>query len=306
MKQTNRVLAILLALLMAFSVTVYAAESLTVTATYDGADLEGATVPAGGVISLVFSNNVTDASVLANNVGKIKVKNAQGEEVSVGVSDADKNTFTVTLGSDLAKGSYTLTIGKDLTAKNGLTLDQKVEYTFTVKGSGTGTGGGDKKLQLQSVTLGGEPLEGAQVQAGDKIVIAFTNGMVDNAETNFACITVKKDDGTAASYTIETNNDKSNENAKREYIVTFGENEGGNYTLVIGADVKANNGNTLGEEVTFTFTVPEAEVEPQPEPTFFARILTYLDNLFAPVKDFFVRIINYIRLYLAILWPRVA
>lgn len=299
MKQTTkitRVLAILLALLMAFSVAVCAAEALTVTATYDGADLEGATVPAGGVISLAFSNNVTDESVLDANKSRIKVKDAEGVEAAVTIDAADKNTFTVTLGSDLAKGSYTLTLGRELAAKNGLTLGQKVEYTFTVKGSGSGTGGGDKKLQLQSVTLNGEPLEGAKVQAGDKIVIAFSNGMVDNAEANFALISVKKDDGTDASYTIETNKDKSNENAKREYIVTFGENESGNYTLVIGADVKANNGNTLGEDVTVAFTVP----------TLFARILAYLDNLFAPVKDFFVGIINFIRLHLAVLRPKAA
>ena len=129
MKQTTKILSVLLALLTAFSLTAIAADALTVTsATYDGADLEGATVPAGGSITLVFSNNVTDASVLADNTDKIKVKDANDSAVSATVSASDKNTFVVTLGSDLAKGSYKLTIGKELKAKNGTTLGKKVEY----------------------------------------------------------------------------------------------------------------------------------------------------------------------------------
>ena len=291
MKQKTRVLSVLLALVMAFSLTAFAAEALTVTATYNGADLEGATVPAGSDITLAFSNNVTEESILQSNISKIKVKiknddGSEGDAVSATVSVSDKTTLIVTLGADLAKGSYVLTIGKDLTAKNGTTLGSKFERNFTVKGSGSGTGGGNNPLTVESVLVNGEPLEGKELEAGAQIVIQFARGMTDNAEANFEQISVLKADGTKAAFEIETNKDKSNENAKREYIITLGENEeGGAFTLVIGADVKANNGNTLGEDMKIAFTFKAAE-EPA-KPTFFERVKQFFVNLFAKIEAFF-------------------
>ena len=289
MKCKARVLALLLALLTAFSLTAVAADALTITsATYNGADLEGATVPAGSDVTLIFSNNVTDESVLANNISKIKVKDAEGNAASATVSAGDKNTFVVTLGSDLAKGSYTLTIGKELQAKNGTTLGQKVEYSFTVKGSGTGGGGGDNPLNVESVQVNGEPLEGAELQAGDKIVIGFSRGMTENVEANLALIKVLKEDGTAANFEAAANTDPDNANAKREYIVTLGENESGSLTLVLGKGIKANNGNTLGEDVKVAFAF-KAAVEPEIEPsnpTILDRIMQFFTDLSDKFRSF--------------------
>ena len=310
MKQTSRVLSVLLALLMVFSITAIAAEALTITsATYDGADLEGAAVPAGSSITLVFSNNVTDASVLDNNIAKVKVRDAEGGEASAVVSAGDKNTLVVTLGSDLPKGGYTLTIGKDLQAKNGTTLGTKVEYAFTVKGTGGGTGGGNNPLTIDSILVDGEPLEGKAIGAGAQIVIRFSRGMTENAAENLKQIKVLKADGSEAAYTSAANTNKEDENAKREYIVTIGDNEDGALTLVIGAGVKANNGNTLGEDVktAFTFKAAEAPVEPA-NPTFLDRVKAFLAGLkdqivllfnsvlsgygFASVKAFFIDLFN--------------
>lgn len=285
MKQTTRVLAILLALLMALSCTAIAAEALTVAATYNGADLEGATVPAGGEITLTFSNNVTDASVLANNVSKIKVKNAEGTEVSASVSAGDKQVLLVTLGSDLAKGAYTLTLGKDLKAKNDLTLGTKVEYNFNVKGSGSGTGGGDKKLEVASVTVNDAPLEGATIKAGDTIVVTFTNGMTEHGADSAKLIRILKDDGTAVACEVTYPKDKSDDVAKKQFTVVVGEIEAGSYKLVLGADIMANNGNTLGQDVEFAFSVEADETEPL---TLWARIKLFFTDLITKINVFFM------------------
>lgn len=161
-------------------------------------------------------------------------------------------------------------------------------------GGGTGGGNGDKKLEIASVTVDGADLEGATVKAGDQIVIAFTNGMKDYYTDNMTLISVLKADGTYADCELRANEDPTNENAKREYVITLGENDGGELTLVIGADVKANNGNTLGKEArySFTFEAPETDepvVEPA-QPTFFERVKLFFVNLFEKIAAFFAKI----------------
>ena len=291
MKKTTKALALLLALLMAFSFSALAAEALTVAATYDGADLEGATVPAGGAITLTFSNNVTDDNVLAGNKDRIKVKDAEGTQAAAEVSVSDKNTFVVTLPTDLAKGSYTLELGKEIEAKNGVKLGAKVSFSFTVKGSGSGTGGGDKKLKVDSVTVNGAPLEGAELKSGDTIVILFTNGMVDHGADSAKMIRVLKEDGAEVPCEVTYPKDKSDDVLKKQFTVTLGEVEGGSYTLVLGKDMQANNGNTLGEDVTIAFTVKAEEPAPQ--------------TLLERIKAFFLDLIARIKAYLTVLFSSV-
>ena len=80
MKRLSSVLSILLALLMVLNISAFAAggegggdSPLTLlTAKVGEADLEGSKIPSGSEIVLTFSNNVTDESVLANNISKIK------------------------------------------------------------------------------------------------------------------------------------------------------------------------------------------------------------------------------------------
>ena len=174
------------------------------------------------------------------------------------------------------------------------TLAAQAQNAVNGSGGGTGGGNGDKKLEIASVTVGGADLEGATVKAGDQIVIAFTNGMKDYYTDNMTLISVLKADGTYANCELRANDDPTNENAKREYIITLGENDCSELTLVIGADVKANNGNTLGKEArySFTFEAPETDepvVEPA-QPTFFERVKLFFVNLFEKIGAFLANI----------------
>ena len=288
MKQATRILSVLLALLMAFSVTAIAADVLTVVASYDDASLNGANVPAGSDIFLEFSNNVTDESVLASNLSKIKLLDASGENATASLSvGSQKSTIVVTLGSTLAKGSYTLTLGKDIQAKNGTTLGEKKEFKFNVKGSGTGTGGGDKKLEVKSVTVDGTKLEDANVRTASEIKIVFTNGMTNYANENKRLITIVKSDGESPVYSVNTPDlNSADDDAKRTFTVLLGFIDPGDYKLVLGADLKANNGNTLGKDVEYTFTVKDEADQPA-APTFLQRVQTFFADLGAKAGAFF-------------------
>lgn len=289
MKQHTRVLALLLALVTALSFTTLAADALSVTATYDGKDLEGATVPAGGSITLVFSNNVTDASVKDANFSKIKVKNAEGADVSATPSvGADQKTIVVTLGSDLAKGAYTLNLGKEITAKNGLTLGSKVTYSFNVKGSGSGSGEGqDNPLEiLQSNITDGDK----DVDPNFAIVLYFSKNVVNVAvrEKNQACFTVTDSKGAAFAIDVQMGNDETDpsDDVKRTVTIvpikpyTAGET----YTLKVSKDLAAKNGrDVLGEDVTITFMIAAAE-EPA-ELSLLERIEQYIFGLITKILD---------------------
>ena len=115
MKQTSKVLSIILALLMIFSVTVSAAASLTLDSAKIGdTDLSAATtIRSNDVIDLTFSADVTsDEAILTTNLTKIKVRNAAGEAVNgPTVSVVGKKKLSVSLGG-FDKADYTLTIGK--------------------------------------------------------------------------------------------------------------------------------------------------------------------------------------------------
>jgi len=300
MKKTASILSILLALLMVMNVTAFAAggdgggdKLLTlVSAKVGDADLLNSKVAPGSEIVLTFSNNVTDESVLAGNISKIKVKTADGSaaDSSVAPSKTDRQVFIVTLGS-LAKGDYNLTIGKELAAKNGNTLGEKVDIAFSVKGDGSGTGGGNNPLDVVSVKAGDSDLEGAELEASGNITVTFSRGMTDNQAANFEQIGIYGADGSkvdGVTYTDFKKNDEGNSYT----VLTYSNLEGGSYTLKLGADLKANNGNTLGAEKTYTFTVKGEEGEPDEEPTGFQAFIN-------AVVNFFMNAINAIKTFFA-------
>ena len=126
MKKTSSVISILLALLMLFSLTAAAAGgnggggSTSGTLTLESAKIgdtllaEATEIRSNAEILLTFSANVTDESVLAGNISKIKVKDSTGNNVSsVTVSPSGNKKFTVALNG-VEKADYTLSIGKDL------------------------------------------------------------------------------------------------------------------------------------------------------------------------------------------------
>ncbi|MCF0136973.1 MAG: Ig-like domain-containing protein [Oscillospiraceae bacterium] len=128
-------------------------------------------------------------------------------------------------------------------------------------GSGGGSGGGTKQLQVVSVTLDGAALEGAEASADGVITVTFSNGMADNSEATKTLIAVKNAGGedmmAAVSYDPAV---------KSDFVVSFSGLEAGAYTLVIGADAKANNGTTLGKDYTVSFTVAAGAEAPEPAP----------------------------------------
>lgn len=264
MKKTTSVLSIILALLMVFSVTSAAADALTLSSVTAGSvDLlatENPQIGASDSIVITFSNNVTDDSVIGNNIGKINVKDSDGNKLStVSVSaGTDKTQLAVSLG-EISKGSYTLTVAKGIKAKNGSELADKTEIKFTVgKGSGDGSGGGNNPLSFVSAKANDKELKGAELAGNEIIVIEFDRGMKTYEEDNAKAIGIYKADNTKADYTVLPV-DKDQEETKRLVKIQLNGLESGEYTLKIGADVKANNGNTLGEDVTVAFTVKAAE-----------------------------------------------
>ena len=296
MKRLSSVLSIVIALLMVLNISAFAAggegggsNPLTLfSAKVGDADLEGSRIPAGSEITLTFSNNVTDESVLANNVSKIKVKDASGAEASCSVSAGeDKTVLTVTLGS-LAKGDYTLTIGKELKAKNESTLGTKVEIAFTVKGDGSGTGDGNNPLSVVSVKANDKDLEGAELEGSGKIVITFDRGMTENQSANFEQIGIYGEDGKKVEG-ITFSDFTKNEEGKTYTELTYKDLAGGKYTLKLGKDLKANNGNTLGEDKVISFSIAAQNGEEEEEennPSLLQRILDFVMNIINTVINF--------------------
>ncbi|MBR6314055.1 MAG: hypothetical protein IKR49_05385 [Clostridia bacterium] len=287
MKQTSKVLSIILALLMIFSVTVSAAASLTLDSAKIGdTDLSAATtIRSNDVIDLTFSADVTsDEAILTTNLTKIKVRNAAGEAVNgPTVSVVGKKKLSVSLGG-IDKADYTLTIGKKFQDVNGNTLAADVSIPFTVnKGDGSGSGGGNNPLTFGGATVNDADLSGATLKGNETIVLQFDRGMKTYETDNAALITVKKADGSNASYTVLPVDD-SNDTTKQQIKVQLGGLEDGDYTLTIGKNLKANNGNTLGTKVEINFTV---KGDDQGSGNKLSSIFDTLLNFFKMIINFF-------------------
>ncbi|MBO4893569.1 MAG: Ig-like domain-containing protein [Clostridia bacterium] len=290
MKRTTSVLAVLLALLTALNVTAFAAggsgggnNPLTIDSVKVGEDdlTAESKISGNSEIVLTFSNNVTEDTVWEGNLVLIRVEDSENNAVSATVSKGtEKTQISVTLGG-LAKGSYALYAGADIKAKNGNTLGEEKSYPFSVKGEGSGTGGGNNPLSLVSVKANDADLEGAELEASGKIVITFDRGMTENQAANFEQIGIYDKDGKkveGVTFSDFTKDDDGNSYTDLSY-----ENlTGGEYTLKLGKDLKANNGKTLGEDKTINFTV-KAEDEPEEK--------TILDK----IVDFFKMIIDFLK-----------
>lgn len=288
MKKTSSVLSILLALLMLFSVTSVAAggaltlESATIG---DTPIAEATTIRTNDEILLTFSGKVTDSSVLAFNVGKISVRDSGGTAMSsVTVSSAGGKKFLVSLGG-IEKGSYTLTIGKEFKDIDGNTLGTKVEIPFTVnKGDGTGSGGGNNPLSFVSAKAGDADLANAALEATGTITITFDRGMTKYQADNFAQIGIYDADGAKVDGVTFTDFVKDADDNSYT-VLSYSDLPAGAYTLKLGKDLKANNDNTLGEDVTITFTVKGAEADNTNSFTAFIKTIV----------DFFKMIVNFFK-----------
>ncbi len=303
MKQTSKTLSILLALLMIFSVTVSAAGGnggggntpLTLDSVKVGdSDLAGAKIPAGSEIALSFSNNVTDSSVLAGNISKITVAGSNGASASATVAPGtDNKVLLVTLGS-LSKGAYTLTVAAGVTAKNGNSLAEPVSISFNVNkgdgsGDGTGSGGGNNPLSFVSAKADGKDLSGATVAATGTITITFDRGMTENQADNFAQISILDKDGKkvdGVTFSDFTKDDDGNSFT----VLSYKDLAAGDYTLKLGKDLKANNGNTLGKAVTVNFTVKAAESKDDDKVSGITTMINAILNVIKSIFNFFAKL----------------
>ena len=303
MKQTNRTLSILLAILMLFSVatTAFAAggngggsTALTVqSATINDTPVAEATeIHGNDTILLTFSGNVTDSSVWVSNSGKIQLKDGSGNAASISLTTPGGKKVGVVLGN-LAKATYTLTIGKEFKDTNGNTLGAKYELTFTVnKGNGSGTGGGngESPLELVSVKAGDKDLAGAELEPSGTITITFSRGMDENQAANFEKIDIFDKDGKKVANVSFSDFQKPDPNSKGSYtVLTYKNLATGEYTLKLDKDLKANNGNTLEKAETITFTVKDKDDE---KVNFIRSLLDKIADLFKKIIDFFKGLLN--------------
>ena len=110
-------------------------------------------------------------------------------------------------------------------------------------GNGSGGGNGQNPLNVASVKIADRDLAGATVGREGVITIVFDRGMDKNSEATVGVIYIEN---VVAVTRFE---------GDRTFTVTFSELPKGDYTLVIGKDAMANNGNTLGEDYRVNFTV---------------------------------------------------
>lgn len=112
-------------------------------------------------------------------------------------------------------------------------------------------GNGNNPLSLVSAQSGGADLAGAELAAGTVVLtVTFDRGMVDNFAANKECIKVLNAAGEEVGFTIKNP-------SKSVYVLSFEAVEG-DYSLILGAGIKANNGNTLGTEHKIDFKVKAA------------------------------------------------
>lgn len=127
-------------------------------------------------------------------------------------------------------------------------------------GTGSGSGGGTSPLSLVSVTSGGKTLEGAVLAPDAVITVTFDRGMTDNLAANAQQFKLLLGTAEVAAAVAQGS-------SKEIYTVTpKAALAAGSYTFVVGKDVKANNGNTLGADKSFAFTVAASAV-PRPADT---------------------------------------
>lgn len=127
-------------------------------------------------------------------------------------------------------------------------------------------GGINNPLNVVSVKANGKDLEGAVLTASGTITITFDRGMTANQEANFAQIGIynaagKKVEG--VTFTGFTKDDDLN----MYTVLSYSGLANGAYTLKLGKDLKANNGLTLGKDVTISFTVKDSGSTTPSNPT---------------------------------------
>ena len=122
-------------------------------------------------------------------------------------------------------------------------------------GSGTGGGGGNNPLNVEGVYVSEIAIAEAEVTVGEQpeIQVAFTRGMTENFEANKNEISLYSDNDSQIEIDIYMKNDK--EEQGNMYVKPVRELTEGEFTLKLSKNLKANNGNTLGNGESFMLLV---------------------------------------------------
>lgn len=98
-------------------------------------------VPNTATLQIKFDKNVTNDTVLQNNIQCITLKDSLGNTVPATVfrkgtglpGDVERQNLYLTPSSNLTAGPYTIVISPNLTAYNGITLGNQVDVSFGVQ-----------------------------------------------------------------------------------------------------------------------------------------------------------------------------
>ena len=114
--------------------------------------------------------------------------------------------------------------------------------------------------------------------------------MDENQAANFEKIGIFDKDGKKVANVSFSDFQKPDPNSKGSYtVLTYKNLATGEYTLKLGKDLKANNGNTLEKAETITFTVKDKDDE---KVNFIRSLLDKIADLFKKIIDFFKGLLN--------------
>lgn len=129
--------------------------------------------------------------------------------------------------------------------------------TNTGTGSGTGSGGGGGNAPLN--LTGSDPADGETgVSRNPRIILTFDRGVVrDHWDNNQNCFTLQDRNGQSIDISVTRADNYLDDSQKSKIYITPDSilTNGMKYTLIISADLQANNDNRMGTEDTVSFTV---------------------------------------------------
>lgn len=216
----NRIISVVFALILAFSVCVVAFADNALTVKSCAIDSTDDGIQTDAAIVIVFSDNVNDSSVRRTNISKIYVLDSSGKAYSVNINTGydengkiDNNSFVITPATSYKTGeSYKVVIQKGVTGKTGATLTETRAYTFTMSGEKKET----SSLRVKTTTT------------TKKVTTTTTTTTTTTKVTTTAATTTKKEETTTAPTTVapadvvtESTSDESTESTSEETTETI-------------------------------------------------------------------------------------
>ena len=126
---------------------------------------------------------------------------------------------------------------------------------------------GDNNGQSQLMMKETIPADGAEdIPVNQEIKLSFSNNVINSTimENNMTCLQLVDSDGNDIDIAIFMADDQIHPDQKRDIIITPAVNlaENMTYTLKINGDLSGKNGNTLGEELTVSFSTISTGIDP--------------------------------------------